>query len=294
MIIRCLFCLAFLFSVQALAAPPIWETDFGSELTDLTGDDDEETSVTLSFPFPFEGTNYTTIFVGTNGGLQLGDLGDDSNIDYDHSEYMEEFISDLAPSIAVLNTDIDLTTTGTIHFNDFGGRAVFTWNEVGTHQNEMALSSFQIQLEPSGRIVFGYDGILDDPSEDLITDLDEGIVVGITDGSWPNDGTEPGPTDLSGSFSSASPHVYDRWCNDVANSCGFGGDDDGLPGPVNTAFDLDQRNVVFVPNAGGGFTVNGVESDLEFRSVPTMTSISLFLMALILAGLAIVQISRRF
>jgi len=44
----------------------------------------------------------------------------------------------------------------------------------------------------------------------LVTDFDEGIVVGITDGSWPDDGTEPGQTDLSGNFSNASPHIYDR------------------------------------------------------------------------------------
>ena len=118
------------------AEPLIWETDFGDVLNDLTGNDDSETSVNLSFNFPFDGTDYTTVYVGTNGALQLGSLGDDSEIDYDVWEYMEQFLSDSAPLIAPFETDLDLGTTGTIHFNDFGDRAVFTWNEVGTNSNE--------------------------------------------------------------------------------------------------------------------------------------------------------------
>ena len=240
------------------AQPAIWESSFGSALGDLTGEDDEQTSVALSFAFPFNGTTYTTVYVGTNGDIQLGSLGTDADIDYDHWEYMLEFIADGAPSIAGLNTDLDLSTTGTVHFNDFGDRAVFTWNEVGTNEDETALSTFQIQLFQNGNIVLGYNGILDGASEGYLTSLDEGIVVGISDGLWPDNGTEPGLTDLSGNpVLDGSTNLYDRWCYDTANSCGFDGSDDGLPGPVNTAFDLDQRNIVFVPRSAGGFAMAG-------------------------------------
>ena len=292
----CLISLALLFSTSVWAIPPIWEPVFGSEIVSLTGEDDDYDSVTLSFSFPFEGTNYTTVWVGTNGDIQLDTLGDDGDIDYDHWEYMEEFISDLDPSIAGLNTDLDLGTTGTIHFNDFGDRAVFTWNEVGTNANETALVTFQIQIEDTGRIVLGYNGVLDDPGEDLITDLDEGIVVGITDGLWPDNGTEPGLSDLSGSFSSASPNIYDRWCYDIANTCGFDGNDDGLPGPINTAFDLDQSNVVFTPVPGGGFDVSGTggpgPAGGDSLSIPTLGQWGLILLTLMLAALGAGQYRR--
>ncbi len=143
------------FTSLTWAQPAIWEGSYGAAIGSLTTEDDEYDSVVLSFPFPFEGTDYTTIFVGTNGDLQLGGLGNDGDIDYDHWEYMQEFIADGAPIIAAFNTDLDLSTEGTIHFNDFGDRAVFTWNEVGTDENEMALNTFQVQLYHSGVIVLG-------------------------------------------------------------------------------------------------------------------------------------------
>ncbi len=247
-------------ALPALADPPIWESNYGAEITSLTGEDDETDSVTLSFPFPYDAVNYTTVFVGTNGCIQLGSLGTDNNIDYDHWSYFEEFYDDAAPEICPINSDWALDSNGTVHFNDFGNRAVFTWNEVGTATNLDALSTFQVQIEASGRIVFGYNGILDGAGEDLIDDMGEGFVVGITS----SDGVDPGPTDLSGGPFQPGGTIYERWCYDVADSCGEGGTDTKQPGspkvprapgrvpsgaslsgPINTAFDLDQTNVIF-------------------------------------------------
>ncbi|MDF1860847.1 MAG: hypothetical protein P1U87_11585 [Verrucomicrobiales bacterium] len=140
-----IFSLLLLGSNRASAAPPVWVSDFGDELEDLTNEDDEQTDVTLSFPFPFEGTNYTMVYVGTNGGLQLGGDGDDNDIDYDVWGDLEEFYEDGGePTIFPFETDLDLSTTGTIHFRDFGDRAVFTWNEVGTDAEEEHLATFQV------------------------------------------------------------------------------------------------------------------------------------------------------
>lgn len=240
-------------AIRAAATPAIWESDFGSAIASLTGSDDATAFVDLSFSFPFAGANYTRVFVGSNGGLQLGGLGANATIDFNHWESLEDFLSDAAPSVDGFNSDLDLGTTGTIHVNDFGDRAVFTWNEVGTFESPLALLTFQISLHADGRIVLGYDGILDGPGEDLILDLDEGIVVGVTPGDIPQ-GTDPGTHDLSSGFAGGTT-IHERWCHTIANSCGFGaGSSEGLSGPINTAFDLDQRNVVFVP-AQGGFLV---------------------------------------
>jgi hypothetical protein len=162
-------------AAPAFAQPPIWETNFGPAIVSLTGQDDATESVNLTFSFPYGNTGYTTVFVGTNGCIQLGSLGTDDAIDYDHWSYFEEFYADAAPEICPINTDWDLGTNGTVHFNDFGNRAVFTWNEIGTNQNEDALATFQVQIEQSGRIVFGYNGILDEDGEDLIGDMSEGL-----------------------------------------------------------------------------------------------------------------------
>lgn len=281
----------------SFAQPPIWESNFGPAIASLTGEDDATESVSLSFSFPYDGVGYTAVFVGTNGCIQLGSLGTDGDIDYDHWAYFEEFYDDAAPEICPINSDWDLDTNGTIHFNDFGNRAVFTWNEVGTYENEEALASFQVQIEQSGRIVFGYNGILDGPGEDLIDDMSEGLVVGITS----SNGVDPGPSDLTGGPFIAGGTVYERWCYDAANSCSEGGGSSrskiagepkvrrlpgssptggGLPGPINTAFDLDQTNVIFAGRA----------SVIE---VPALDGVGLAGLALLLVVAALVALRRR-
>ncbi len=222
---------------SALAAPPAWESDFGDEITGLTGEDDDEEKVTLSFPFPYEGTTYTEVWVGTNGGIQLGDLGTDGHIDYDNAASLAQFLDDGGyPFISPFNTDIDLDTTGKVHFKDFGNRAVFTWNEVGTNEEEEHLSTFQVQIFANGTIYFSYNGILDGEDEDLIDSLDQGIVVGISGST----GTDPGTVDLTNPQSTDTDTIYEVWkhTND----------------PTNALFDLDMQTLVFKPKAGGGFT----------------------------------------
>lgn len=220
----------------ASSAPLGWEPDFGAELPALTGHDDSETSVVLSFPFPFAGTTYTTVFVGNNGELQLGTLGPDNNIDYDHWEDLGDFLNDGGfPVLAAFNCDLDLSSMGTVHFKDFGNRAVFTWNEIGTNRAELHLLTFQIQLFPNGVIYFSYNGILDGEGEDLVTSLDEGILVGISGST----GTDPGGVDLSGPTDTNTDTIYEIW--NYTND------------PSNALFDLDQETLVFAPKTGGGF-----------------------------------------
>ena len=235
------------------AAPPIWETNFGPALGQLTGTDDAGLRVDLSFFLPFGGSFYPDIWIGSNGDVQLGSLGNDVDIDYDHWAYLEEFLADGAPTVAGFNSDLDLSTTGTIHFNDFGDRAVITWNEVGTNADETALLTFQITLHGDGRIVLGYNGILDGAGEGLLTDLDEGIVVGVTAGDIPAP-TDPGIFNLSNPPFTGGTTIHERWCYQIANSCGFFGQAGSLPGATNLGFDLDQRNVIYTP-VPGGFTV---------------------------------------
>ncbi|MEO8276658.1 MAG: hypothetical protein ABI639_10575 [Thermoanaerobaculia bacterium] len=282
----------------ALAQPPIWESDFGAPLADLTGEDDSEQSVNLSFGFPYDAASYTTVYAGTNGCVQLGSLGGDSDIDYDLWAYFEEFYDDGAPIICPFATDWDLGTHGTVDFHDFGDRAVFTWNGIGTNENEDTINTFQLQLYATGRIVFGYHGILDGKGDDFINDMSEGIVVGISS----SNGNDPGPTDLSAAgILPAGGTKYERWCYDEADSCSEGGGGGqgrlggghskpkpqpivhgaSLPGPVNTAWDLDQTNVIF---EGAGPSI--VE-------VPTLGSLGLAALALLLSATAVCALRRR-
>jgi hypothetical protein len=227
----------------AAADPPIWESNFGIEVPGLTGQDDAVQTVGISFPFPFAGGTYTLFSVNNNGGIALGTnlvVGYDA---WKSANFDDQFLSYGVPVLYPFQTDLDQTSMGTVYAADFGDRAVFTWYQVGSHTNELAPFTFQVQIYANGDIVFGYNGIPDD----LIADLGPGIVIGLTTGDGP---TDPGTLD----FSSSSPFAagttaYEVWCCDHPELCHVPG------GQRNTAFDLDKRNIVFTADGSTGFDV---------------------------------------
>jgi hypothetical protein len=227
----------------AAADPPIWESNFGIEVPGLTGQDEAFQTVELSFPFPFAGGTYTLFSVNNNGGIALG-----LNL-YVHyavwtsDNFGDEFLNYGVPVLYPFQTDLDQTSMGTVYAYDFGDRAVFTWYQVGSDENELAPFTFQVQIYANGDIVFGYNGIPDD----LIADLGPGIVIGVTTGDGP---TDPGSID----FSSSSPFAagttaYEVWCCNHPENCHVPG------GQRNSAFDLDQSNIVFTADGSSGFNV---------------------------------------
>ncbi len=246
--------------VSVLAEPPIWDTDFGAD-TGLQQDDDD-INVTLGFMFPFDGTDYDTVAIGTNGGVTLGIDGafaNDRYIDYDiwnDSYFVSDFSNLGNPAILPFSTDLDNgdgePPVGTIHFKTDDTTAVITWNGVATNQTDNApFITFQLTLASDGTITFGYNGI----TGDLVNDLDEGIVVGVSNGL---DETPPGSSDLSDSVNAdvSAPTNYEIWCYNedmaVDGSCYIS---DGTR-PDNYGFDLDQTNVIFTPNATGGWDIS--------------------------------------
>lgn len=68
------------FIKPAQAQPPLWENDFGTELTTVSNGDDETEEITFPFAFPFNGSVFNTAYVGSNGCIQLGGLGLDGDI----------------------------------------------------------------------------------------------------------------------------------------------------------------------------------------------------------------------
>lgn len=247
-------------SIAGLAAPPIWDDNFDAANDTGLQEDDDQILLTLSFMFPFDGTDYDTVAIGTNGGITLGVGGvfaGDEYIDYDiwDDAYFESDFTDLGnPAILPFNTDLDNGDgpVGTIHFEDYGDRAVITWNGVATHENDLqAFITFQATLADDGTITFGYDGI----TGDLVLDVDQGIVVGVSNGAG---AAVPGSSDLSDGVNADvdSPTNYEIWCYDedfvVGGDCYIS---DGTR-PDNYAFDLDQTNVIFTPNATGGWDIS--------------------------------------
>ena len=156
------------------------------------------------------------------------------------------------PAILPCNGDLNNETVGNIHFKTDATNDVITWVGTGTYENDtLAFITFQLTLASDGTITFGYDGI----NGDLVDDLDEGIVVGVSTGL---DGTPPVSSDLSAPMNAdvTAATTYEIWCYDenmiVDGTC-FAQDGSR---PDNYDFDLDQTNVIFTPNATGGFDIS--------------------------------------
>lgn len=299
----CFFAVGLYF--PANAQPPLWQNNFGTELTDLTLCDDCVEEIAL--PFPFNGNTYNTADVSTNGCIHLNEVGLSGIADNRDWRYMEDFLSNSDPDnplICAFDTDLDLETIGTIYYNDSGNPLIITWDGVGTNESEDIPSTFQILLYEDGRIVLNYNGMI--VGGDFIDDLSEGIVVGVTPSDFPFDGEDfvpgdPGPVDLNQGPFAFGTTAYERWCFDVANSCGTLGDDNGLPGPINSAFDLDKWSICFNP-VGGGFNItSGFEGEIGFSceeevvvtEVPTLSEWGLIAMAGILGIVGFMVIRRR-
>ncbi len=174
MIKRLVFALIFsIVAFSAYAAPVIWESDLGSELTQLTGADDKEQLIPLDFNFPYFGAYYREIAVNTNGVITIQA---DSETPYSPN-VTRDFINATGFRIAPFWSDL-FNSSGAIFFNQFDGRAVITWSGVGSFANPPSSFTFQAQFMADGRIIFGYNGI-----SNTVSGLGGDLVVGLSMGA---------------------------------------------------------------------------------------------------------------
>ncbi len=294
------------FYLPAQAQPPLWSNDLGAELSVVSDCDDCEEAIDFPFTIPFNGSSFNMAYVGSDGCIQLGGLGRDGEIDFDYWNWMEKFLADSNPDnplICPFGTDLDTGDSGcgTIYYNNSGNPLIITWDDVCSRPNDIQITS-QILLYQDGSIVFNYNGI--GVGEDLER-LGGGIVVGVTpsDLEWEDEPFvpgDPGPVNLNQGPFNFGPTAYERWCSNKANSCGTGGNDTGLPGPVNNAFDLDFWSICYAPNSGGFSITSGFEGETGFMcgeaivtQVPTLSEWGLIAMAGILGIVGFMVMRRR-
>ncbi|MCH8997375.1 MAG: FecR domain-containing protein, partial [Proteobacteria bacterium] len=199
--------------------------------TDLALSDDDTQSVDLSFTFSFQGVDYTSITVSSNGFIWMGgDSGDDC-CDADLTEFLND-----APRISPAWFDLDPGSGGSVTVTDNGDSVIITWQDVPEFSNTDG-NVFQVQLFADGTIVFAYETL----NADLSGGHDHDAIVGITEGGGV---TDPGETDLSviGTFDTGSEGTVYEFI-----------ERDNTDGADN--FDLSGKTIVFLPNGSGGWTV---------------------------------------
>ena len=249
---------------NASATPDAWEAQLGTTVParfligagiEKTLDDTNDgTTVDMltfgSMSFPFAGTVYTgnaILSIASNGFISLGgDNGDGCTENVGAQECSgspDGLTSGDFARIAPFWTDLDPDTSGgDIFYNSFNDdrdpaidRIVITF-ATGFNDCDIGECSTlaQVQLLEDGTIIFGYNGITQ--TNDQLSD----VLVGISPGG---DAVDPGGTNLSNNNppidSGGESTIYELFSS--------------LPPP---AFDLDDTNLIFTPNAAGGFTVS--------------------------------------
>jgi hypothetical protein len=158
--------------------------------TVLTLGDDNSVEVALPFPFPYQGSSYSSVFVNSNGSLTFG------SGDPDFSPTVGEFLAD-QPRIAPLWDDLSPNAAGLVFVESDAASATVTFDRVPEFffggQN-----TFSVTLSDDGTVEVSY-GNIDAPDN----------LVGVTEG---NGAVDPGPSDLSGSATwPASGTTYEEF-----------------------------------------------------------------------------------
>ena len=141
----------------------------------LTLGDDATVEVPLDFDFPYQGNNYSSVYVNSNGNVTFGEG------DTDFSESVTEFLDGPA-RIAPLWDDLSPNQGGFVTADGTASSMTIFFQDVPQFLAGDA-NSFFVTMNADGTVVVQYGGV----------DATDGI-VGVTEG---NGASDPDPTDLS-------------------------------------------------------------------------------------------------
>jgi uncharacterized repeat protein (TIGR01451 family) len=245
----------------ANANPPIWEPNFGATIPAITDDDDVATDIPMgTFAFPFYGVTHTgaeTFGVSSNGLVVIGGPGDTSNGPNGNDARVGP--GKVAALWADLNPDdqngaADPPDFGSVYqntFNDDGDaaidRVVFTWDApfFGCEDSPTCRELAQVQLLESGRIIFGYNGVLTNQAFDQYGQGQNGLMPLVAKGGFVN------PVPPAPAAPPATGIGYSEAVPFTGNDLIF----EFFSGRA-LHFDLDQSNLIFDPVGATGFSVS--------------------------------------
>jgi uncharacterized protein (TIGR03437 family) len=117
--------------------------------------DDGTRLLSLGFSFPYFGTNYTSVFVNSDGNLTFG-AGDNAST----ARSLGRFLAG-PPRVAPYFADLDPSVAGQLTYLSTASRFVVTWSQVPDYASAGIgpRETFQVSLTPDGMIQFAYSGI---------------------------------------------------------------------------------------------------------------------------------------
>ncbi|TFB09772.1 choice-of-anchor D domain-containing protein, partial [Candidatus Marinimicrobia bacterium MT.SAG.3] len=147
--------------------PFSFDTVLGSNV--FAGDDtNHEFNITSGFSFPFFGTNWTNIWVRSNGNVTFGDIS--NTIFFDPMDFELEL-----PMIAAFFTDLDPSTGGGVFFKEEATKFTVTWYIIPEFE-VLNSNTIQLVLFNSGSFQITYNGV------DIVTPDNGSLTVGFNSG----------------------------------------------------------------------------------------------------------------
>jgi len=220
----------------AVASAQCFETNFGTQIG--LGDDTLLAAQAIGFNFPMGATNYTHIIPNTNGCafLHTGATGALGTTATGYSTSAATMLTNLrgaaggAPRLAAYWRDLNLTAanSGAVWGNNsVAGRYVLTWRNAVHFGQTSPVFTFQMQIFDTGEVRYFYSGNTSNTAACPMVGVSQGGAI-----------ADPGISDLSvGAVGvSVSRIVYESF-------------------PTLNTFDLQNKSIAFIPNAGGGYDV---------------------------------------
>ena len=158
--------------------------------------DDSSAEVPLAFDFPFNGSNYSSVFVNSNGNLTFG------SGDGDFSPSVAEFLND-QPRIAPLWDDLSPNNGGSVVAEVGVDFLTVTFDAVPEFPATGA-NSFTVTLNPDGSFDFAYGAM--------------SSTTGITGATEGGGAADPGPSDMAGGSFPAAGTTYEEDPADLSGS----------------------------------------------------------------------------
>ncbi len=243
--------LGLLLTATAQADPIVWRPIFGTPLNLGSNATYTTTFGALGLSFPFNGKTYSNtdiLSIASNGFVSLGGNNGDGSGTISGSE----LVNSPYPRIAALWTSLNTASAGgNVYLNVFNDanpsltRVAVTWQAPFTSNGMTA--TVQLALQRNGAIVMAYNGLPQSGASGP-------ALIGLSSGLG---SSNPGSQDLSLTtpFTITQPTVYETF--DLASN------------PV----DLDQKNLVFVPNGTSGYNVQIPQTDLEVSQIASPTPV---------------------
>lgn len=276
---------------QSASGPDFFWIDIAETGTRLSLGDDAGSSVSIPFSFPFYGTSYSSIGVGSNGGLYF----DGSYLHHTNRAIPGTASLNVTRHIAVYWDNLDPGGAGDVYWEVRGTspdrRLIVQWDEVGHESKSGDTVTVQAVLfESSGNILMQYldpsleggisatVGVQGSSSQGVEYSHDDAILSGGLAICFTPAGGSSDDCDLAGpdshgytftdSVQPGSPQFYWQEISDSGTALGVGNSDEET---IDIGFDFEFYGTTYssvTVAANGGLTFSGIDLKWANKQIP--------------------------